>query len=157
VPVKVEQFSVQRSSIGHVTVNDVEASGPVAIAGGTDSQLSATRDDFTSGANGVQLYHNGRPVIAVNKSACTITVTESGAWVLTGIAGADLHATGSGHYALAALFAFNEVPLYRHGPTVCPLSALTYANAMRLLGGQAPYVTPSFWDVAVHGAGTARL
>jgi hypothetical protein len=154
-PLKAEQFSIQISGIGAVTANDVEATGPVAIAAGTDAEQTATRGEFTSGTSDVIVRHAALGALHVDLSTCDVTVDQHAAWQFAGGAGSFAGAAGAGWYDLTALFAFNEVAKYRN-VQVCPLAHLSARQLVAAIDNDNPHLAPSFYDIAVHGTGVAR-
>jgi hypothetical protein len=156
-----EQFSLEVSGIGAVTVNDVEATGPVAITAGTVSELTPVRDQYTSGSDDVIVRHSPLAALTVDNAACTAYVAEHGYWRFAGGAGADLFARGSGTFDETALWSFALTPKWvkvhhhKYLKMVCPLAAQTPAQVSADTQGTGT-VSASFYDVAVHGTGTAR-
>lgn len=131
-----ETFAIQLNSLG---TNFARATGPVNGTG-SDVQVNTFLDRLRlpNAANRVNLFHPSLPAPSINLSTCTATYNQTAPWAFAGGTGVNLHATGSGTYRLAALFAFPK----RAG--VCSITPFGI-NPLRSV----------FWSVAVYGTGTA--
>lgn len=150
-PLRPEQFSVLQASIGGtVTVDDVEATGPVAAHLWHDISVSNTLDIFRLGPNSVNVRHTGLPVPVVDRRLCTLTLAQNGLWRFRGGTGTDINARGFGNFSLNALLHFPNNRLGR-----CSIPHVGPLVLQRDLIRNINLTVPDFTVVAVQGAGLA--
>lgn len=149
-PLRPEHFQVLVTSIGGVNTNDVEATGPVALHLGTDTTVSNTRDTFARLGNSVNVRHTGIPVPVVNRSLCTVSLSQTGLWRFQGGTGLYAHARGFGSFQLSGLLHFPQNRLGRCSiPRVSPF--VIQRDLIRNIGLPAPDLA----IVGVVGSGLA--
>jgi hypothetical protein len=154
-----EQFDISLVSVGAVNVNDVEATGPVTIAGGTDQELSSVLGTFTSTpGNLVRVHHQDLPLPVIDTFTCTALFDQNDApWYFRGSTGTFAGAFGFGLYDLRGVVSFPD-KVYRH-KAVCPLDGLTPWQVRRDIESNSPtqLPAPTLVSFEIQGAGVAAL
>jgi hypothetical protein len=152
-----EHFTVQYSFIDGVKVNDVFATGPVAMTRGTDQEVSNTVDYLSDGqGNTVEIDHAGFPTPIKDMQTCTLIVEKDNVWWAFKPGGGSRawrDAQGSGVFTLRAMFGFKQV----NGE--CSLALIPDSALAQLATLNAsPYRQyVEFADIALRGSGTASV
>jgi hypothetical protein len=148
-----EHFDIALDNIGTTNLDDVEATGPVHIVGGTDTTINNFLDRFKDAAgNTVNVIHTPLPLPVLNARTCSATFDQTGIWRFVGGTGLYVGETGRGQFVLQGLVSLNTDQWGR-----CPLAHMTPWQVLRDVESAHPNLSASMIDFNVQAGGVASV